>query len=116
MDASGADLIIASGSMHYFEYPLSQMIERLSKRPKHILINRTPLSENAPLAVVQEQRNIRVACFLYNRDEIITDFASMGYTLIDSWQVAELGIRVPGNPEHSIANHSGLFFECRNCV
>src|SRR5215469_8685637 len=41
-EASGADLFIASGSLHYFESPLDQMLRSLSRLPQHVIVNRTP--------------------------------------------------------------------------
>ena len=89
-DASGADLLIASGSLHYFERPLPQMIADLPVKPLHVLINRTPLTGGAPVATVQEVGEFRVACMLYNRSELIRDFTRVGYVLVDAWQAAAL--------------------------
>jgi putative methyltransferase (TIGR04325 family) len=42
-DASGADLLLASGSLHYFDPPVYHMLAKLPHKPLHILINRSPL-------------------------------------------------------------------------
>jgi putative methyltransferase (TIGR04325 family) len=52
-DASGADLPIASGSLHYFETPLATMINNLPKKPKRVLVNLTPLIDGPTKATVQ---------------------------------------------------------------
>lgn len=114
MDASGADLLLASGSLHYFEHPLPEMVAELPVRPRHILINRTPLTDGPPVAAVQEAGAFRVACMLYNRQTLIRDFKRLGYEMVDRWQVPELSLDIPGYPEHSVRAYSGFFLTHRD--
>ena len=110
-DASGAEILIASGSLHYFSKSLPQLVEELPDKPHRILINRTPLTDQPSVAVVQDAGSFRVACMLYNRAALIHDFARLGYTLVDAWQAAELSLEVPGSPDHRISAYSGLWFK-----
>ena len=113
-DAAGCDVLIASGSLHYFEEPLPRMVERLARRPAHILINRTPLTDGSPVATIQDARTFRVACMLYNRRDLVEGFDRVGYDLVDTWQAAELSLHVPGFPEHSVPEYSGMFLRKRD--
>jgi putative methyltransferase (TIGR04325 family) len=112
-DAAGAELLIASGSLHSFDTPLSQMVAGLPEKPSHILINRTPLIDGPTKATVQDGGMVRVACVLYNRTELIAGFEAIGYELIDSWHVPELSLRIVGKPEFSAASYSGLYFRLK---
>jgi putative methyltransferase (TIGR04325 family) len=89
-DATGAELLIASGSLHYFDTPLSQMVSELPEKPSHILINRTPLINGPTKATVQDGGTHRVGCVLYNRTEFVTAFEAIGYEVVDSWKAWEL--------------------------
>lgn len=108
-EASGADLLIVSGSLHYFERPLPEMVSELQKKPAYILINRTPLTEGVPVATIQDKGEYRVACMLYNKSELIRDLTQLGYVLVDEWRAAELSMEIPGYPEHTVAAYSGFF-------
>lgn len=113
-DASGTDLLFASGSLHYFDSPVYRMVANLPDKPAHILINRSPLINGPTTATVQEGDNRwRVGCILYNRAQLIAGFESTGYRLIDSWQAAELSLRIVGKPEFSAAPFSGLYFQLK---
>ena len=112
-DASQSDVLIASGSLHYFNEPLPRMVERLAHRPSYVLINRTPLTDGTPVATVQDAGTFRVACMLYNRRDLIREFDRVGYDLVDSWRAAELSLDVPGFPEHRVPEYSGLFLRRR---
>jgi putative methyltransferase (TIGR04325 family) len=109
MDANGAELLISSGSLHYFEKTLPQMVSELRERPALILINRTPLTEGPPVATVQDNGAHRTACMIYNRRDLVRDFMRLGYVVEDEWSAAELSLEIPGCPEHRISSYSGMF-------
>lgn len=112
MDASGAGLLLASGSLHYFE-GIDQMVAKLKDKPLHVLINRSPLIEGPTKATVQDGGHWRVGCILYNRAQLIAAFEAIGYELIDQWKAAELSLILPGQPEFSAAPYSGLYFRLK---
>jgi putative methyltransferase (TIGR04325 family) len=112
-DASGADLLIASASLQYFDTPLSQMVSGLPEKPSHILINRTPLIDGPTKATVQDGGTHRVGCVLYNRAELVTAFEAIGYEVVDSWKAWELSLKIVGRPESSANPYSGFFFRLK---
>ena len=107
--ASGVDLLILSGSLHYMEKPLADMLRDLPTLPEHILINRTPLTDSDPVAAIQVGSGFRVACMIYNRGELLRSLEELGYATVDQWKAAELSLEIPGYPQHSIPAYSGLF-------
>lgn len=109
--ASGCDLLIVSGSLHYFEEPVDRRLAMLESPPRYILVNRTPLTDAATVAVVQDAGDFLVACLLRNRQELLRQFSDAGYTLLDRWEAAELSLDVPSYPEYRVPAYSGFFFE-----
>lgn len=109
-DAEDADLFIASGSLHYFEKPLPDIIADFRQMPRYVLVNRTPLTDGPPLATVQDAGSWRVACMLYNRDDLIRRFEKVGYETVDTWRATELSLFIPGFPDRSVPAYSGMFF------
>ncbi len=110
-EAEGADLLIITAALHYFAKPLPAMISELRRKPRYVLINRAPLVDCPGFATVDDGGGYRLACFLYNRDEVIRGFESLGYELIDSWQIEEpehFKI-VTCYPDRSVTAYSGLF-------
>jgi putative methyltransferase (TIGR04325 family) len=109
MDASGVDLLIVSGALHYMERPLWEMIGELQDRPAYVLINRAPLTDGAPVATIQELGAFRVACMVHNKGEVIRGLEQLGYVVVDEWRAHELSLEIPGYPEHAVAAYSGMF-------
>jgi putative methyltransferase (TIGR04325 family) len=107
--ASGADLLILSGSLHYMEHPLAEMLRQLSALPTNILINRTPLTDGEPAAAIQVGSGFRVACMIHNRTDLVRSLEELGYEAVDQWKAPELSLEIPGYPQNSIPAYSGIF-------
>jgi putative methyltransferase (TIGR04325 family) len=110
-EAEGVDLLTIAGALHYIEKRLPALISELGRKPRYIRINRAPLVGCPAFATVQEGGGYRLACFLYNRDELIRGFESLGYELVDSWQIAEPEhfVGMTCYPDRSVTAYSGLF-------
>ena len=111
--AATADLLIVSGSLHYMERPLPEMLRDLATQPQYLLINRTPLTDGAPFAAVQVASGFRLAAMIYNRTELWRQIIALGYEQIDEWKATELSMDIPGYPECVIPSYSGAFFRRR---
>jgi len=112
-EADGTDLLLATGSLHYFDRPLPELIAGFVTRPRYILINRTPLTDGPTCATVQDGGAWLLACMLYNRDQLVQGLEALDYEIIDSWQVPEASVIIPGYPEQSAPAYSGLFLRRR---
>lgn len=106
--AADADLLIVSGSMHYMEESLPQMLAALDRLPPCLLINRTPLTEGEPFAAIQDAGEFKIACVLHNRLALIRDLETLGYSLVSQWPATELSLEIPGYPEKKIWNYTGM--------
>jgi len=108
--ASGADVFIASGSLHYFEQPLHESLRTLERLPYHVFVNRSPISAGADLITVQDNRSYLVPCKLHSRANLIAGMQTLGYQLQSEWPVHELRLLVPTHPDLSARTYSGFYF------
>ena len=109
-DADGADVLHISGALHYFPFALADYLTGMTRRPPHVIINRTPLVDQPTAATVQLVRGVMVACRLLNQAELVAGMEKLGYQLIDSWRSPELSIRLPYDPEYWVREYRGLYF------
>jgi putative methyltransferase (TIGR04325 family) len=112
-DAEGVDLFIACGSLHYFERPLSHLIAELTEKPRHVVVNRTPLVDGPAVATVQDGDTYRLACMLYNRRDLIRSFEAIGFELVDEWRTTEYSVIIPCYPDLSASTYCGMFFRLK---
>ena len=109
-EASGSDVFIASGSLHYFEEPVHTILASLEDLPKHVFINRTPCSSGPDLITVQDNRSYLVPCKLHSRTALIAGMQALGYELKSEWPVYERRLLVPTHPDLSARTYSGFYF------
>jgi putative methyltransferase (TIGR04325 family) len=109
-EASGSDVFIASGSLHYFEQPLHEILGSLEHVPRHVLVNRTPFSIGPDLITVQDNRSYLVPCKLHSRTTLITGMRALGYELHSEWPVHERRLPVPTHPDLCTRTYSGFYF------
>jgi putative methyltransferase (TIGR04325 family) len=109
-EASGSDVFIASGSLHYFEEPLHVILASLDSPPKHVFVNRTPCSTGPDVITVQDNRSYLVPCKLHSRTALLTGMQSLGYELQAEWPVYERRLPVPTHPDLCAHTYSGFYF------
>ena len=109
-EASGSDVFIASGSLHYFEQPLPELLRPLQRLPSHVFVNRTPCSAGADLITVQDNRSYLVPCKLHSRANLVAGMQALGYELQSEWPVHELRLLVPTHPDLCARTYSGFYF------
>ena len=109
-EASGSDVFIASGSLHYFEQPLHELLRPLERLPNHVFVNRTPYSAGADLITVQDNHSYLVPCKLHSRANLVAGMHALGYELVSEWAVHELRLLVPTHPDLCARTYSGFYF------
>ena len=113
-DANGVDLFIVSGSLHYFESSLSQMLSQLNDLPGRVVVNRTPCSSGEDIVTVQDGISYVIPCKLHSRTKLLEGMTALGYVLRGEWPVYELMMWLPLYPECSNSYYSGFYFERRD--
>ncbi len=112
-DADGTDLFMTSGALQFFEQSLACMIAGLVHKPPFILVNREPLTTGPATATVVDGETYRLPCLLHNRDSLIEGLAALGYEMLGHWQIPERSVMIPGYPDRSAPEYSGMFFRLK---
>jgi putative methyltransferase (TIGR04325 family) len=107
--ASGADVFLASGALQYVEDPLEEVFARIANKPRHLLVNKVPLYDGDSFVTLQNARVAFVPEHVYNRAAFDESLESLGYRLVDAWDVPGLSCFVPFHPDRSLATLSGLY-------
>lgn len=109
-DASGSNLFLAAGALHYWERPIADLLEELGSRPEHFIVNRSPMTTSQPpFCTVQEGGYWAVACMVRNLEELTAEMKAEGYSLIDTWVDLEKSLTFPWLPAFSCSYHGAYF-------
>ena len=93
--ASGADVLLASGVLQYLEEPCDAILRRLEAPPRHVLVNMLPTCERGEFWTVQ---NIGVSFCAYRvarTGALVEQVAPLGYDLVDQWEEPSRTFRLP---------------------
>lgn len=108
-----ADIWIAAGALEFMEeLVLDRLIGQARQRPRHVLLNKLPLHDGPTFVSTQNIGNGSfVPHHVYNRQQYVAAIEKAGYRLVDSWSVPDRRFQVPGQPENSFDEYSGLYFK-----
>jgi putative methyltransferase (TIGR04325 family) len=106
---SGADILLASGVLQFLD-DWSGFLERAQPRPRHLLINRTPVGPQPSVLTLHSTGVSFCPYRLFNQDSFIAVFEDLGYQLIDQWSNPGLPCHIPFHPTYSLDAYSGFYF------
>ena len=109
-DCPPADVLIISGALHYLKQLPPTLIDQLSSRPKHVFVNRSPISSRGLKAVIQEGGLYVTSARIISYDALLESMSRAGYVLIDEWSAPELSLQIPLCPQDSLASYHGCYF------
>lgn len=107
----GADIFLSIGALQYLEFSLADILGGYRNRPRHVLINVTPVADRAPYFTVQ---NIGVAYCPYrieSRSELQSKMSALGYQLVDAWENPGKFCQIALHPEASLSHYEGFYFK-----
>lgn len=110
-----SDVLLAAGSLQYFrEDYLQEALAARTRRPRHVLVQRTPLHARNSFATIQSvlTRGGGASFCPYTvagRARFINGLTALGYRLVDDWEKPR-SLDVPFHPECHVDSYSGLYF------
>jgi len=107
--AASAAVLLASGSLQFCDESLAQMLARLANKPKHLLINKTPLTEGNTFFTLNNMGPAISVYKIANRTEFIASLEALGYELVDSWKNPDLTCYIPLHPDKAVSAFDGLY-------
>jgi putative methyltransferase (TIGR04325 family) len=103
--------LLVSGAFHYWETSVREFIGQFPQRPRHVILNRTPVHDTQPpFITIQHRGSYAVPCLVRNKKELASAFAAEGYVMIDQWPALELSLKMPFLPNYTVPNYSGFYF------
>ncbi len=110
---SGADVLLAAGSLQYIERPVDALIAGLDRPPRHVIINQMPTHATREFVTLQ---NIGVAFCPYRvarAGAVPEALGRLGYELVDRWDDPSRRVALPYHPEASPVSYSGFYLRRR---
>jgi putative methyltransferase (TIGR04325 family) len=110
-DASGADVLLASGSLQYIAQPLAERLASLPRKPRHLLLNQLPVHPREQYVTLQNIRTCFCPYVVFHDDAFFASLRALGYTLRHRWENPAKSCHVPTYPRHTAAPYVGALLE-----
>ncbi|AKJ30730.1 TIGR04325 family methyltransferase [Caldimonas brevitalea] len=110
-DASGFDVLYASGSLQYLPRRLGELLADLESLPRRIVLNITAVH---PTTTYYTLNSIGTAFCPYRvqaRDELLDEVSSFGYVKRDAWENPAKLLVLPFRRGLSLDHYSGFCFD-----
>ena len=85
--AGQLDIYATFGALQYIEEPFDRILAALHSRPKHILINRVPLTAGEAFITLQNNGLWFSPYKVDNRAEFVHSIEALNYELVDKWEM-----------------------------
>ncbi|MGJ7509334.1 TIGR04325 family methyltransferase [Variovorax sp. GT1P44] len=110
-DASGFDVLYASGSLQYLPLRMSEIIAQLPVKPRRIVINTAAVHEERTLYTLNSIGFAVCPYRIQHHDELLADLAASGYKRRDAWRNEGKPIEVPFVEGGDKAFYAGCCFD-----
>jgi putative methyltransferase (TIGR04325 family) len=105
-----ADIVLACGCLQFLRDPL-EFLRDAERRPFHIILNKTPAQQRHPAAVTLHSTGTAYCPYwLFNWDDLLVRFGTLGYEPVDVWTNPGLSCRIPFFHGYSVSTYSGALF------
>jgi putative methyltransferase (TIGR04325 family) len=94
-DASGCDVLYASGSLQYLPQRISEIIAALPVKPRRIVLNTTAVHPERTLYTLNSIGFAVCPYRIQHHDELLAELAQAGYKRRDAWRNEGKPIEVP---------------------
>jgi putative methyltransferase (TIGR04325 family) len=108
-DANGTDVYLTTGTLQYLDKPLAYLLGELKKKPRHLLVNRVPMTEHQSFYTLQHSGHRILPYYYANHAGFISSIEALGYKLVETWKLGR-GSEIILHPEQDVKNYYGLYF------
>ena len=113
-DASGADVWLALGSAQFVEAPIYSYLERLSRRPREVIISKSPMVEGPRFVTLHTTGTMFCPYLIENVADVIANMERIGYQLLHRWKNDEKWCQILNRPDKSLYHYTTLHFALRS--
>lgn len=110
-DADDMDLIFASGSLQYLPQSLAEILEGLSRKPRRIIVNTTPIHAQRSFFTLNSIGTAYCPYRVQSFDAFVGGVTASGYRLRDHWRNVGKQMQLPFEPGYSVGHYSGFCFD-----
>lgn len=103
------DLFLGSGLLQYLDLPLVTLLGRLVALPKHLLLNKVALRKGETIVTLERIGPALVPYQIRSEASFLESIDSMGYRVVDRWNIPSLSHIIDTHPEYGASESAGFY-------
>jgi putative methyltransferase (TIGR04325 family) len=112
-DASGHDILFASGVLQYLPASLAEMIADIPQRPRRIIINTTAIHPVLDFFTVNSIGTAFCPYRVQTQATVIRGLSKLGYKLRTSWINPAKLLVIPTHADHCLSQYTGFLLDAK---
>lgn len=109
LEAAGrCDILLSAGALQYMPDGLDVLARALEARPRAVILNKLPLSDDADYWTLQNIGPAVCPYRVWRRADFLAALAAHGYQPEDTWSVGELSCDIPFHPRLCVPAFTGM--------
>lgn len=110
-DASGQDVLFASGSLQYLPKTLAELLSGLGRLPRRLVINGTPIHESRAFFTLNSIGTAFCPYRVQQRKAFVDSILALGYEKRDEWENTGKAMIIPFENGYDVKHYSGFCFD-----
>jgi putative methyltransferase (TIGR04325 family) len=107
----GLDVLMASGSLQYLPATLAEILAGLSRKPRRIIVNTTPMHPARSFFTLNSVGTAFCPYRVQHTETFVHSVTACGYRLRDQWRNVGKRMEIPFHPDESLHDYSGFCFD-----
>ena len=112
-DASGVDVLFASGSLQYLPQRLSEILATLPVKPRRIIVNTAAVHPDRTIFTINSIGFATCPYRIQHHSELLSELTAAGYKRLDGWRNEGKPIEVPFVEGGDKPFYAGCCFDLR---
>ncbi len=108
-----ADILLCSGLLQYLDEPFPQFISRLPAPPQVMILNKVALRDGKTIFSLQRGGPAFLPYQIREKGVFLNDLETLGYDVVDSWQIQYLAHAIASHPELGCSESWGFMLRRR---
>ncbi|SFM29101.1 methyltransferase, TIGR04325 family [Variovorax sp. OV329] len=105
----GADVLFTAGAIQYIDRPLEQMLGSAGRAPRHVFINRLPLTGGSSFVTLQNSGLAIHPYRIRNDAQFVDALSGIGWGVVDRWTCLQNSTHIPLHPERTLDHFHGFY-------
>jgi putative methyltransferase (TIGR04325 family) len=107
--APPAELVLASGLLQYLDIPFADLLGKLQRKPRHLLLNKVATRDGPSVTTLERVGPCETPYQIRDRTQFEESVRALGYDIVDQWVIPEFSHVIPFHASLGVSTSRGYY-------